>query len=95
MADPPEEVQNHLQDAVRKRKAREEAWRAQGERSPARNLALIGSIGWLVVCPILLGIAAGRWLDAHFHKGILFTAGLVMFGAAVGGFLAWQRVDRE
>ena len=31
----------------------------------ARRLAQIGVLGWIIVMPMLIGIFAGRWLDAQ------------------------------
>ena len=56
---------------------------------------MIGAIGWLIVTPILLGILAGRWLDAQLGTGIFWSGALIMLGAAVGGYLAWQRIREE
>jgi ATP synthase protein I len=81
--------------AVKRRQAREAEWRRTGERPVWRNLSMIGAIGWLIVTPILLGILAGRWLDERFETGIFWSGALIMLGAAVGGYLAWQRIREE
>lgn len=91
----PRPPQNHLQDALKARETRQRIWQTFGERSLARNLGMIGAIGWLVVAPILLGLFVGRWLDTTFNKGITFSGGLIMVGAAVGGWLAWKRMNAE
>jgi ATP synthase protein I len=59
----------------------------------ARNLALVGTLGWLVVAPTLLGAFVGRFLDRLAHTGVTFTAALLGLGAVVGCALAWQRVQ--
>ena len=56
----------HLDEAVRLRRGRRERWRREGERSIGQNLAMIGSLGWTIVTPMLIGIFAGRWLDRFF-----------------------------
>jgi ATP synthase protein I len=61
----------------------------------ARNLALIGTLGWLVVTPTLLGLFAGRWIDRHEETGIFWTAALLVAGVAVGCRLAWKRIGEE
>ncbi len=95
MKEPDAGQDDHLDAAIQRRKARDEFWHVHGERSLAKNFALIGVLGWLVVCPMLLGVLAGHWLDQHFDKGITFTAAFVLAGAAIGGYLAWQRVNKE
>ena len=69
---------------------RRKRWLAEGEPSAGRRLAQIGVLGWIVVTPMLLGIFAGRWLDARFHSGLFWTAPLLMVGAALGCWTAWK-----
>lgn len=80
-----------LEDAVRKRREREE--RAGHERSFAQNLAMIGALGWLIVTPTLIGLFAGRWLDRALGSGITFSSALLFAGVALGGWLAWKRMN--
>ena len=84
-----------LADAARRRREREARWRREGERPPARNLAMIGALGWLVVAPMLGGVLLGRWRDGLLGSGIVFTAALVLLGAAAGLWLAWRRMNEE
>jgi ATP synthase protein I len=80
-----------LEDAVRKRREREE--QAGHERSFAQNLAMIGALGWLIVVPALIGVFAGRWLDRAVGSGIMFSSALLFAGIALGGWLAWKRMN--
>ena len=80
-----------LEDAVRKRREREE--QARHERSFAQNLAMIGALGWLIVTPTLVGLFAGRWLDRVLGSGITFSSALLFAGVALGGWLAWKRMN--
>ena len=80
-----------LEDAVRTRREREA--RAGGQRSFARNLAMIGALGWLIVTPTLVGLFAGRWLDRQLGGGITFSGALLFAGVALGGWLAWRRMN--
>jgi ATP synthase protein I len=75
-----------------RRAARRAYWLAHGERSLARNLAMIGALGWLVVTPTLAGVFLGRWLDHRLGSGIFWTGGLLTAGVALGCALAWRRV---
>lgn len=83
-----------LDQVVRTRREREARGRREGRRSIGQDLALIGVIGWTIVVPTLLGIFAGRWLDARLHAGIFWTLGLLAAGLALGCWLAWQRLQR-
>lgn len=86
---------NHLDAAVRARRERRELWRREGERPLARNLAMIGALGWTIVAPLLLGLFAGRWLDGRLGTGLFWTLGLLVAGLAAGCAMAWRRVNRE
>jgi ATP synthase protein I len=83
---------NHLVEAVRRRGARHALWRADGERSFAQNLAMIGALGWLIVTPTLMGLFLGRWLDHVGQSGIFWTGALLVVGLALGCWLAWRRM---
>jgi len=87
--------QREMKDAVDKRQRRRETWKREGERSLWQNLSMVGSLGWLVVVPTLLGVLAGRWLDTKFGTGIFYSGALIFLGVAFGSWLAWKRIDRE
>ncbi|MBI1219537.1 MAG: hypothetical protein GC186_13420 [Rhodobacteraceae bacterium] len=84
-----------LQEAVKKRERREEQARAEGQRAPWQNVALIGSLAWLVVVPILGGVLLGRWLDRLTGHLVLWSALGIVLGAGLGFWMAWQRANRE
>lgn len=84
-----------LRRSVRVRRTRSERWKREGERSLAQNLAMIGSLGWLIVVPTLLGIFIGRWLDRRLAAGIFWTGGLLVLGLAIGCKMAWERMHQE
>jgi ATP synthase protein I len=91
------EPANHdrLDEAVKKRRDRRARWQDEGERSLGQNLAMIGTLGWSIVTPTLVGIFAGRWLDRTFESGLFWTLGLLVVGLTLGCTLAWKRIDRE
>jgi ATP synthase protein I len=84
-----------LQRQARLRGERRAHFEREGERPIARNMALMGSLGWLIVIPTLLGIAAGAWLDRTFHTGVFWSGALLAVGLAIGCWMAWQRVVEE
>lgn len=75
---------------VRTHQARRAAWERDGEVSVGRRLAQIGVLGWIIVAPILGGIALGRWLDGRFDTGLFWTAPLLLVGLGLGGWFAWR-----
>lgn len=84
-----------MKEAVKTRLARRALWQREGERSLAQNLAMVGTLGWTIVVPTLLGIFAGRWLDTRFQSGVFWTLGLLVAGVCLGGLLAWKRIHTE
>ncbi len=88
-------MDRELGKAVKTRRERRGRWAREGERSIARNLAMIGSLGWTIVLPALVGIFLGRSLDHLFRSGIFWTLGLLVAGLAAGCTLAWKRMQRE
>jgi ATP synthase protein I len=92
----PLEDRNHkLQNAARLAADRDRRAREDREPTIATRLGQIGVLGWAIVAPILLGVAAGRWLDWTFKTGIFFTAPLIMLGAVAGMWTAWRWMHRQ
>ncbi len=88
--DPRTEDTDPLVSEVRQHQARRAAWLRDGEASVGRRLAQIGVLGWIIVAPMLGGIALGRWLDGRFDTGLFWTAPLLMVGLVLGGWFAWR-----
>lgn len=86
---------NGLSHQVRLRGERRARYQREGERPIASNLALMGSLGWLIVIPTLLGIAAGVWMDRAFGTGVFWSGALLVAGLGLGCWMAWQRVVQE
>lgn len=85
--------QEEVVDAVRRRAERERE--ARRLPSVVRHLGQIGVLGWQIVVPTLLGLAAGRWLDREFGSGIFWTAALLVVGVALGCWSAWRWIQRQ
>ena len=92
---PQREHSNNLLRQARLRSERRARFEREGERPIGKNLALMGSLGWLIVIPALLGMGAGIWLDRTFHTGVLWSGALLVVGLSAGCWLAWQRVREE
>lgn len=74
--------------------------RIRGRREPRRTvwfgLGMFGLIGWSVAIPMLLGIAAGLWLDRRFaHESVSWTLSFLIIGTLVGCLNAWFWVRQE
>jgi len=57
-----------------------------------KSLALLGTIGWLIVGPLLLGVFGGRWVDRSLGGGLTWTLGGAFAGLVLGGWMAWRRL---
>jgi ATP synthase protein I len=88
------ERERELESAIVRRRSRRDRWLRQGERPLAKNLALVGTLGWLLVVPTLLGTFAGRALDRRLGTHVTFTAALMFAGVVAGSWLLWRKVHR-
>ncbi len=91
---PPEEF-NDLHETVKRTERQVKIADKEGERSVGQNLALIGSLGWLIAMPTVVGIFFGRWLDGRTEGGIFWTGGCIIIGVSLGSMFAWKRMKRE
>ncbi len=87
------EGREKMRKAIDIREARRHRWQTDGERSLWQNLSIIGALGWLIIVPTLIGVAAGRWLDQKFDTGVFFSGACIFLGVCFGGYLAWKRMN--
>jgi ATP synthase protein I len=83
-------VDHELAAQVQRQSERMRRWLREGDPSLMRQLAAVGVLGWIVVVPMLAGIALGRWLDRLLSSGIMFTAALLLLGLVLGCWSAWR-----
>jgi len=53
------------------------------------SLGLLGTVGWSVVLPTLLGVALGIFLDRHWPARVSWTLTLLFAGLMLGCLTAW------
>ena len=53
------------------------------------SLGLLGTVGWSVVLPTLLGVALGIYIDRHWPSRTSWTITLLFGGLTLGCFTAW------
>jgi ATP synthase protein I len=70
----------------RSRKSKQAIW---------RSIGVLGTIGWSITIPTILGIALGIWLDAHVRAPFSWTLTLLALGLVAGCVIAWQRIKKE
>jgi len=58
------------------------------------GLGTIGVVGWSVVIPTLLGVAAGLWIDRNWPSRFSWTLMLLIGGVMVGCINAWYWVRK-
>jgi ATP synthase protein I len=59
------------------------------------GLGMMGTIGWTVVVPTLLGVVLGAWIDAHWPSSVSWTLVLLIGGLLLGCVNAWLWIARE
>jgi len=79
-----------LLEEVQRQAGRHQRSLRDGEPTLLRQLSTLGVLGWVIVLPMLLGLAGGRWLDHRLGTGITFSAALLLLGVAVGAVAAWR-----
>ena len=86
--------QDSLVKGVRLHGERHQRSLREGTPSVARQLAMIGVLGWIIVIPMLLGLFVGHWLDHKFHLVAFWTAPLLLLGLVLGCRSAWKWIDK-
>ena len=91
---PAPDEQDSLVKGVRLRGERHQRSLREGTPSVARQLAMIGVLGWIIVIPMLIGLFVGNWLDHKFHLVAFWTAPLLLLGLVLGCRSAWKWIDK-
>lgn len=84
-----------LLEEVQRQAGRRQRSLREGEPTLLRQLSTLGVLGWVIVLPMLLGLAGGRWLDHRLGTGITFSAALLLLGLAVGAVAAWRWMHQK
>lgn len=84
-----------LLEEVQRQAGRRQRSLREGEPTLLRQLSTLGVLGWVIVLPMLLGLAGGRWLDHRLGTGITFSAALLLLGVAVGAVAAWRWMHQK
>ncbi len=95
MGEQDQKGRDDMLEAIRKRESLRQQWQDTGERPLWKNLSMVGALGWLIVAPTLLGVFVGRLLDSALGTGVTFSGALILAGACLGFFLAWQRMNEK
>ena len=67
----------------------------EGSRSVWFGLGMLGTVGWSVAVPTLLGCLLGHWWDQHHPGPHSWTLALLIAGLVIGCVNAWYWLSRE
>lgn len=85
------EFADHIgEDVARKLRAREKG------RSLWHGLGTMGTVGWTVGLPTVLGVLLGTWLDSIWPTSpIPWTLALLIAGLLAGILSAWMWIEQQ
>lgn len=84
-----------LAQSVQRHRQRRERWGREGRQSFAQSLALVGSVGWSLVAPMLAGAFLGHFIDRRYQTGVFWSATSIFLGTAAGAYFVWERLRRQ
>lgn len=58
------------------------------------GLGMLGLVGWSIVLPTLLGVAAGLWIQERWATGFPWVLVLLLAGLGLGCANAWRWVHQ-
>jgi ATP synthase protein I len=80
---------------IEQKQARKMHARRTSHRGIWFGLGMMGTVGWSVVVPTLIGVALGIWIDTHWPSVISWTLVLLIGGLLLGCLNAWFWITRE
>ena len=80
---------------VKTRRARHEKHLREGDSSFWQSVGVMGTIGWSVSVPMVLGIFLGRWIDRQLDSSHVFTIFCLLLGMIMGCVTAWRIVAEK
>jgi len=90
-----EELEDEFEARIRRRRELIEKGRREKGQSFWGYVGLIGTVGWSVAVPMLLGVILGVWLDRKAGGGSTWTLILLLAGVSVGCWNAWRTITKE
>ena len=95
MTDKPDDRQDKFSKQIEAKETRKVRARGQKDRSLWFGLGVMGTVGWSVTVPTLLGAIFGRWLDARYADTVSWTLTFLFVGLIMGCLNAYHWVRRE
>ena len=95
MTGPDEKKQKDFPEEIGSKQRRKIKARREGDRSIWFGLGLMGTIGWAVAIPTLIGVAIGLWLDSLFADRVSWTLVFLFAGLIIGCLNAYYWAKRQ
>lgn len=93
--DRPGRKRREFPDEIEAKEKRKVKARKEKGRSIWFGLGLMGTIGWSVAIPILVGLGIGLWLDSLYPGRIVWTLVFLAMGVIGGCINAYYWVKRQ
>lgn len=84
-----------LEVEIEQKQSRKLHARRSREKGVWFGLGMMGTVGWSVTVPTLLGVALGLWIDLHWPGRVSWTLVLLFGGLILGCLNAWFWVSRQ
>ncbi|MBN1152978.1 MAG: AtpZ/AtpI family protein [Dehalococcoidia bacterium] len=91
----PHESHEEFSKRIGAEEARKLRARAVKDKGLWFGLGMMGTVGWSVSVPTLVGVMVGRWVDVRWQDTVSWTLTLLLVGLAVGCLNAYYWVRRE
>ena len=90
-----DESSAHLARKIAATHERRERARREPVGSQWRHVARVGTLGWIIVLPIVAGALIGHLIDRAYGTGVTYALALLTLGVAVAGYLYWRFFEEE
>jgi ATP synthase protein I len=80
---------------VQRRRERHEEYVRDGDSSFWQSVGMMGTIGWSVSVPMVLGLFLGRLLDVRLDSAHVFMMFFMLVGLIVGCVTAWRMIAEK
>ena len=66
-----------------------------GDSSFWQSVGMMGTIGWSVAVPTVLGVLLGRWVDGYLDSAHVFLVFFMLAGLITGCVTAWRMIAEK
>ena len=89
------DTRRHLAETIEEKQERKIRARRTKHKGLWFGIGMMGTIGWTVAIPTLIGVALGIWIDARWPSSISWTLVLLIGGLLLGCANAWFWIANE